>query len=93
MGLGINCCHFAGYIGRDPEVTTTDSGVSRATFSLAVTETWRDKSGEKQEHTEWLNVQAWRKQAELIGQHFHKGDPIFIVGKYRTREYDKDGQT
>ena len=94
MSLGINQCNFAGYIGKDPEVTTTDSGITRAAFSIAVTESWKDKSsGEKKEHTEWIAVQAWRKQAELIGEYFKKGDPIFITGKYKTREYEKDGKT
>lgn len=94
MSLGINQCNFGGYLGKDPELTTTDAGINRVSFSMAVTETWKDKSGEKQEHTEWLSVQAWRKQAELIAQYFSKGDPIFITGKYRTREYeDKNGQT
>ena len=93
MSLGINSCQFAGNLGADPKLTTTESGIIRVTFSLAVTETWKDKSGQKQEHTEWLNVQAWRKQAEVLGAHLKKGDPIFIVGKYRTREYEKDGQT
>ena len=93
MSLGINQCNFGGYIGKDPEVTTTDSGITRAAFSIAVTEKWKDKSGTPKEHTEWIAVQAWRKQAELIGEYFKKGDPIFITGKYKTREYEKDGRT
>ena len=93
MSLGINIVHAAGYLGRDPEVRTLDSGATVAKFSFASTETWRSKDGEKQERTTWFECQAWNKTAELVGKFFHKGDPIHVSGRYQVDEYeDNDGQ-
>lgn len=93
MALGINIVHAAGYLGRDPEVRTLDSGAAVAKFSFASTETWRNKDGEKQERTTWFECQAWNKTAELVGKFFRKGDPIHVSGRYQVDEYEKDGKT
>jgi len=59
---------------------------------MACSESWKDKTGQKQEKTEWVNVVAWRRLAEIIGQYVGKGDLIFISGKMQTRQWeDKDG--
>ena len=78
-----------GNLGRDPEVRYTQSGTCVCNFSVAVTERYND-----QEHTEWFNCVAWKKTAELIGQHFKKGKPIICDGKMKTNEWqDQEGNT
>ena len=89
MSLGINIVIMAGYLGKDPEITDVN-GTTKARFTIAITESWRDKNGGKQERTEWVACEAWRKTAEMIGQYLHKGDPIHVRGRYRTREFDGD---
>ncbi len=89
----INICHAAGHLGRDPEIKQLNGGGTLATFSFASTEKWRSKDGEQKERTTWFNCKAWGKTAELIGNHFDKGSPIFVTGRYQVDEYeDKDGQ-
>jgi single-strand DNA-binding protein len=76
-----------GHLGRDPEIRTTPSGKTVAGFSVAVSETYKDSKT-----TEWFNIVVWEKLAEICQRFLHKGDPVMIVGKLRTREYDaKDG--
>ena len=64
-----------------------------ANVSIACTETWKDKGGEKQERTEWVRLVFWRRLAEIVEEYVHKGDPIYVEGKLQTREYEKDGVT
>ena len=88
----MNSCQFIGRIGRDPEVKTTNSGQTVATFSLAVDESYKDKSGQKIEQTEWITCVAWAKQADFIGQYISKGRLVHVVGKWKTRKWqDKEG--
>jgi len=90
----VNKCIFVGRVGRDPELRYTADGTPVASFSLAVSESWKGKDGNKQERTEWVNCTAWRKLAEIIGQYVHKGSLIYVEGKMQSREYDgKDGTT
>ena len=90
----VNRCIFIGRVGRDPELRYTVDGTPVASFSLAVSESWKGKDGNKQERTEWVNCTAWRKLAEIIGQYVHKGSLIYVEGKMQSREYDgKDGTT
>ena len=81
-----------GNLGRDPEVRYFDSGVAKAQFPLATSETYKDKNGEKVTQTEWHNVVLWRGLAEVVEKYVKKGDRVYIEGKIRTRSYeDKDG--
>lgn len=78
----------AGHLGQDPVVKYTTGGTAVANFSVAIDETYKDKSGETQKKTEWVNVVAWDKQAELAGQYLHKGSTVLIEGKLQTRSWD-----
>lgn len=89
----INKVILIGNLGRDPEVRYMPSGDAIANISVATTDTWKDKSGEKQESTEWHRVVFFGKTAEICGQYLKKGSPIYVEGSLRTRKYqDKDGQ-
>jgi single-strand DNA-binding protein len=81
-----------GNLGRDAELRYTPGGSAVATFSVATTETWKDKSGQKQEKTEWSRVVLWGKAAEAISEYLTKGKQVAVEGKLQTRQYDKDGQ-
>lgn len=81
-----------GNLGRDPEITRLESGVKKASFSLATTEVYRNKEGEKVSHTEWHNIVLWRGLAEVAENYLKKGNTVFVEGRIRKREYeDKDG--
>ena len=91
---GINKVILVGNLGRDPEIRYTSGGASVANFTLATSERWTDKSGEKQERTEWHKIVAWGKLAEICGEYMSKGKQVYIEGKIQTRSWeDKDGQT
>jgi single-strand DNA-binding protein len=88
----MNQCNFIGRTGKEPELRYTPSGDAVATVSLAVSESWKDKSGTKQEKTEWVNLVFWRGLAEVVGKYVKKGDWIYVSGKMQTRSYDdRDG--
>ena len=90
---GVNKVILIGNLGSDPEVKYTPSGVPVANFSLATTETWSDKSGERQERTEWHRLVLWRKLAEIAGQYLKKGGRLYVEGKLQTRSWDdQNGQ-
>jgi single-strand DNA-binding protein len=82
---GINKVILVGHLGRDPEVMTFDNGTKKATFSMATTESYRDKDGNWQEQTEWHNIVLWRYLAE---KNIIKGDQIYLEGRLRTRSYE-----
>lgn len=89
----LNKCHFMGHLGKDPEIRATSGGKQSATFSIACTEKWRDKSGTKQEKTEWVNVVAWGALAEICAKYLKKGSPVYIEGRMQTRKWqDKEGR-
>jgi single-strand DNA-binding protein len=88
----VNKAIVLGHLGRDPEVRFRDSGDAVANLSIATTETWKDKSGEKQEKTEWHRVVLFGKVAEVAGKYLKKGSQAYIEGRIQTRKYtDKDG--
>ncbi len=88
----LNQCNFIGRTGKDVELRYTTSGVAVASVSVAVSEKFKDKNGERQERTEWINVVAWRNLAETMSKYLTKGQLIFISGKIQTRKYqDRDG--
>lgn len=91
---GVNKVILVGRLGKDPEVRNLESGVSVANFSVATSETYRDKTtNEKKEITEWHNVVLWRGLAEIAQKYLHKGDLVYIEGKLRTRSWEKEGVT
>ena len=83
-----------GNLGRDPETRYTASGEAICNFSIACTESWKDKqTGERKEMTEWVRISAFGKLAEIAGQYLKKGSQVYIEGSLRTRKWtDKDGQ-
>jgi single-strand DNA-binding protein len=89
----INKAIIVGNLGKDPEMTTLESGVSVTKFSVATTEKWTDKSGEKHEETEWHYVVLWRGLAEVAEKYLHKGDKVYIEGKIHYRQWEADGVT
>lgn len=89
---GVNKVILVGNLGKDPEVRYLDGGVAVANFPLATTETYKDKSGNRVDQTEWHNVVLWRGLAEITEKYLKKGSQVYIEGKLRTRSYDdKDG--
>lgn len=81
-----------GRLGQDPELRYTPTGAAVANFSLATSEQWTDKSGQRQEKTEWHRIVVWGKLAELCNQYLSKGRQAFIEGSLQTRSWDgKDG--
>lgn len=77
-----------GNVVRDPEIRTTPSGQSVASFSIATNLVWTDATGQKQKKAEFHNIVAWRKLAEIIGQYVKKGSKIYIEGRIETRSWD-----
>lgn len=91
---GLNKVMIIGNLGRDPEVTYTQSGVAVAKITVATSEAWTDKtSGEKREKTEWHRITFFGKPAETIGRYMSKGSQIYVEGKLQTSQYEKDGIT
>ncbi len=87
-----NQVQLIGRLGQDVETITFDSGNRKASFSIATNEFYKDANGERQERTEWHNVIAWGKTAELIDQLLEKGNEVLIQGKLSNRNYeDKNG--
>ena len=88
MARSLNKVMLIGNLGRDPEVRYTPSGVAVATFTIATNESWKDQDGNTQERTEWHNIVAWRKLAEICGEWLKKGKKVYIEGRLQTRSYD-----
>lgn len=90
--MSVNKVVLVGNLGNSPEVKNTTSGNSVANFSLATSESWNDKNGNKQEKTEWHRVVVWGKLADLCGKYLTKGRQVYVEGKLQTRQWeDKDG--
>jgi len=96
---GINKVILVGHLGKDPEVRTFENSsdptrpIKKATFTLATTETKRNKDGQKTDVTEWHNIVLWRGLAEIAEKYLRKGQLVYLEGKIRSRTYEKDGQT
>lgn len=90
---GINKVILLGNLGKDPEVRYLEGGTAVANFSIATSESYKDKTtGEKKTVTEWHNVVLWRGLAEIAEKYLKKGNQVYIEGKLRTRKWqDKDG--
>jgi single-strand DNA-binding protein len=91
---GVNKVILIGRLGKDPEVRNLDNGVAVANFTMATSESYKDRTtGEKKEVTEWHNIVLWRGLAEISQKYLHKGDLVYIEGKLRTRSWEKEGVT
>ncbi len=89
----VNKVILVGNLGRDPELRYTQSGQAVANFTLATTERFSNREGERQERTEWHRIVAWGRTAELCAQYLAKGRSVYIEGRLQTREWeDKEGQ-
>ncbi len=89
----LNKVMLIGNLGRDPELRSTPGGTQVANFTLATTESFSDRGGNRQERTEWHRVVLWGKLAEIGGQYLSKGRQVYIEGRLQTREWeDKQGQ-
>lgn len=88
----VNKVIIIGHLGKAPEVKYTPSGDAIANVTVATSENWKDKNGEKQERTEWHRVVFYRKLAEIVGEYLDKGSLVYIEGKLQTRKWqNKDG--
>ncbi len=94
MSRTLNKVMLIGNVGRDPELKFTPSGIPVATFRLATSETWKDRNGNLQEHTDWHTIVAWRGLAEVCQKLLRKGTRIYLEGKLQTRTIeDKNNNT
>lgn len=92
MANGLNKAILIGNLGRDPEVRYTPSGLAVANFSIATSETWNNKDGEKETRTEWHRIVAFGKLGEICGEYLSKGKQVYIEGRIQTRDWeDKEG--
>lgn len=88
----LNQCNFIGRCGRDPEIKYTASGQAVGNVSIACSEKFKNKSGEWEERTEWVNLVFWGKLAEVLGEYVKKGSEIYVSGRLTTRKWqDKSG--
>lgn len=91
---GVNKVILIGNLGKDPQLDYTPSGVARCRFSIATSEQYNDREGQRQERTEWHNIVFWNKLAEIAGEYLKKGRQVYVEGSIRTRQYqDQSGQT
>src|SRR5262245_26865504 len=88
MAKSVNKVILVGNLGKDPEVKYTPSGVPVAKFSLATNERYKDKGGEWQERTEWHNIVAWQRLAEIVGEYVKKGSKIYVEGRLQTSSWE-----
>ena len=92
MAKGLNKVMLIGHLGKDPEMSYTPSGVAVCKFTLATNESYKGDDGNWIEKTEWHNIVAWRKLAEICSQYLKKGSKIYAEGKIQTDTYEKDGK-
>ena len=93
MARGVNKVILVGNLGRDPETRYTQGGSAVTQFSIATSDSWRDKaSGEQQDRTEWHNIVCFARLAEIAGEYLRKGSKVYIEGSLRTSNWEQDGQ-
>lgn len=93
MSRSLNKVQLIGNVGKDPEIRSTQDGKPIANLSIATSDTWKDKQGQKQEKTEWHRIVVFGKLAEIIQKYVNKGDKLFVEGKLQTKKWtDKSGQ-
>jgi single-strand DNA-binding protein len=90
--MSLNKAMIIGRLGQDPELRYTQSGMAMANLNVATNEVWNDKSGQRQERTEWHRVVVFNKQAETAAKYLKKGRQVFVEGRIQTRDWeDRDG--
>ena len=89
----LNRIQLIGRLGKDPESKFTTTGKKVAHFSLAVSNRWKDKSGESREATEWVNIEAWGRLGEICQEYLKKGSLIYLEGRLKTDKYEDKGET
>jgi single-strand DNA-binding protein len=90
MSRGLNKVMVIGNLGRDPEMRYTPSGRPVTTFSVATSRSWKSSEGERRTETEWFNIVAWGKLAEICNQYLKKGQQVYIEGRLQTRRWEDD---
>lgn len=85
--MNLNKAMIIGNLTRDPEIKTTPTGKNVASFSIATSYVWSDAAGQKQEKSEFHNIVAWGKLADICGQYLHKGSKIYLEGRLQTRDW------
>ena len=93
MSRSLNKVMIIGHLGRDPEMRYTPSGRPVTTFSVATNRDWSTSDGERHSETEWFNVVAWSKLAEICNQYLSKGQQVYIEGRLQTRQWDDANNT
>lgn len=91
--MSVNKFIGIGNVGRDPEFRATSEGTSVTNFAIAITEKYKDKSGQQKEITEWVNIVCFGKLADVVAQYVTKGMKVYVEGKLKTEKYEKDGIT
>jgi single-strand DNA-binding protein len=89
----LNRVQLIGRLGKDPETKFTPTGKKVTTFSLAVSNRWKDKNGETKESTEWVNIEAWGRLGEVCQEYLKKGSLVFLEGRLKTDKYEDKGET
>lgn len=90
---GLNRVQLIGNLGKDPEARYTPTGSKICTFSMAVNRRWKGRDGSDKEATDWFNIEAWGKLADICSGYLHKGSLVFIEGRLKTDRYEHEGET
>jgi single-strand DNA-binding protein len=89
----LNRVQLIGRLGKDPEGRFTPTGKKVAVFSMAVSNRWKGQDGATKEATEWVNVEAWNRLAEICQEYLHKGSLVYVEGRLKTDRYEHEGET
>jgi single-strand DNA-binding protein len=89
----LNRVQLIGRLGKDPEGKFTPTGKKVTHFSVAISNRWKNKEGESQEYTEWVNVEAWGRLGEVCQEYLRKGSLVFVEGRLKTDRYENNGET
>lgn len=89
----LNRVQLIGRLGKDPEGRFTPTGKKVTSFSLAVDNRWKTATGEAKDSTEWVNIEAWGRLAEVCDEYLHKGSLVYVEGRLKTDRYEDEGQT
>ena len=90
---GLNKATLIGHLGRNPEIRYSQQGSAVVNFSVATSEQWTDRNGDRQERTEWHRIVVFGKAGEICEKYLQKGSQVYLEGRLQTRNYEKDGQT
>jgi single-strand DNA-binding protein len=90
---GLNKVQLIGNLGKDPEIRFVPDGKQITKFSMAVNRSYKNKTGESIDDTQWFNIEAWSGLAKVISEHLTQGDRVYIEGRLKTEKYDKNGET